>query len=581
MSNSFLGLKNVVLRPAVGSPLARSPDFWRRVLAHASRVLSQDETIDLPHVIGSLNIETIVDLDQVTKANEEHVAQELGLLIADRIAQRGARAKTGGEQRRGWFLWGRQLPTEAKSLDQLLIDRMRESNEAQKWLEEAQKIIDADPQLRKNSDMREALIDDWIFTQGPNPSKKNPFENLNKPFVPFREATVKVLTAIHKAAGSPPDYIARIQAEREALRHDPDEGKQRVGRLLEHYLVEMRNTANRFVRETKKELGSGDQELVAAGIAKSQIKDKLPFIPLPGGVPVLAELNKSYLKNPSGTVAAAANLLAMETVAIAKATSQGDVSFQYHFVESQMVRFRYSQKPEELLAYHILQKYMIDQKKQWIHQHVGDLIKRPQKGPPAPPNSPNGLLADATEAKDTSKKLKKGSMMYQRVEAAWNKIREIVDPKVIDKAGKVSVRVHPGMAWLPGFMTGYRANYDRGVINIGMCEHPDQIMHEYGHHIEDQSGLRPWLAMQRILHKRRQGSGLSTLWMHGPDEQRYSGAMPMSGFGYASKYYEHGATELTSMGLEYLWDPSKAAKLYMKDPERFITFLAIAQGTLG
>jgi hypothetical protein len=580
MTNNLIGLENVVFRPAVGSPIARSEAFWHRVLVHASKILSNDHW-DYPSVLGSLHVETGVDLDGVTRANQEHVARELGRLVAHQIARRSVRA-ADFESRRAFFAFGEQLPTEAKSLDQLLIERMRNEKAAEQWINQAIAIVKANPQMLADWRTREALIRDWIYAQGPNPTQKNPFTQLHETWRKARDEAIKVLTALHKGATSAQDFISRVKAEAAALEKDPDPEKQKVGVLLrDRYLVRMRDNGSAVVRQTNPQLNSGDWELAAAQTAKGAISDSLPFITLPNGVPTLPAIGKGYLK-ARGTHAAAAKLLAEQTVNTAHQISGGIPSNEYHFVESSIVQFRYSNDPVKMLAAQILQRFMHDQKKKWIHQHVGDLIKSRHKGPPAVPT--NSLMADVAEAKDPTKKLKPGSLMYNRVKAAWDKIQQVVDPAVINRAGPVVVRVHKGIAGLPESTGGYRANYNHGEINIGTLESPDQIMHEYGHHIEDRGGLRPWLAMQRLLHHRSPKGDLSTLWMHGLDEQRHTKAdFPAVGVvdyftgSYAGKYYESGSTELVSMGLEYLWDPKKAARMYMVDPERFITFLGIAQ----
>ncbi|WP_343633375.1 hypothetical protein [Fluviicola sp.] len=168
-----------------------------------------------------------------------------------------------------------------------------------------------------------------------------------------------------------------------------------------------------------------------------------------------------------------------------------------------------------------------------------------------------------------------------KVRDAWTQIRDIVSPAVLNHAGPAHVQVD-------GWFT--RAHQNSGVIHLGKyVATKGIIMHEFGHHLENNSEAPRWIKLQQLMRNRSQGKDLKRIfpftipYVISSDEMRYDTDLPASGemggyFGYNVKYYEHGSTEVVSTAFEVFHDRDKAYRIAIKDPEMFLAVMGVLRG---
>ena len=168
-----------------------------------------------------------------------------------------------------------------------------------------------------------------------------------------------------------------------------------------------------------------------------------------------------------------------------------------------------------------------------------------------------------------------------KVRDAWAQIRNIVSPAVLNHAGEAYVQVD-------GWFT--RAHQNNGVIHLGKYSASKGIiMHEFGHHLENNSEAPYWIRLQQLMRDRSQGKDLKRIfpftipYVISSDEMRYDTDLPASGemggyFGYNVKYYEHGSTEVVSTAFEVFHDRQKAYNIAIKDPEMFLAVMGVLRG---
>jgi hypothetical protein len=168
-----------------------------------------------------------------------------------------------------------------------------------------------------------------------------------------------------------------------------------------------------------------------------------------------------------------------------------------------------------------------------------------------------------------------------KVREAWTQIRSIVSPAVLNHAGEANVQVD-------GLFS--RAFQNSGVIHLGKYSSSKGIiMHEFGHHLENNSEAPYWIKLQQLMRNRSQGKDLKRIfpftipYVISKDEMRYDTDLPASGemggyFGYNVKYYDHGSTEIVSTAFEVFHDRKKAYTIAIKDPEMFLAVMGILRG---
>lgn len=168
----------------------------------------------------------------------------------------------------------------------------------------------------------------------------------------------------------------------------------------------------------------------------------------------------------------------------------------------------------------------------------------------------------------------------RRIDQAWALIQTMVEPERLKAAlaekEPPSLIVHATGGYLGGLI-GTRAYQDdrANEIHIAHNDPVDVIVHEFCHYLEVNLPLDALASTKHHLEDRAQGSrDLSNIF--GPaltDERMYSEGS--SAFGrYGHKYYRD-ATEVLSMGGEYLSNPRTARQLIENDPGLALMLLRV------
>lgn len=547
-----------------------------RQVAQAMQGVST-EPISISHVELHLSMPLRRVLDGYV--TEKVAANEVARKLLDAVTSRlPPSVSEDVKQRRAYFLFGRHIPDSPKSLEQLLAERLDMAHypDATKsqWL---QKAIDQMSKMgvteyQQLVQARDTAAIAWLFGQGPNP-QENPVDkgNLNDDYKPYAKKAQKHIKEIFKNCSSGREFHDELIKQYRALRATGDEGDSMVSLLIKHFLSTMLDRAKGEIYAKDPSLANVDQKWVAARLMMSSHLDAMPYVKLPDGVPPLTdlpeELLKKYRKKSEKAVQIARNV-----VGAARAGGSGDPSGQYYYVQMQQARLRRSSKPEEALASVILARYLQQQKKPWARKHIEGILKH------KPSRKPSwSLTDDVAYAGREDEKLPPDHRQVKKVQEAWDQIQQIMDPDVLDRIGPCKVRVHGfWKADLP--VPVFRAHYSgsKREIHVHRFESLPILMHEFGHHVEDQGGLKGWLSVQRLLHNRAQSDKLKAISMFTPDEVRYDSGIGMTHpvGSYGARYYEYGSTEIMSMGMQLFANPSHAAALFMKDPEMFYTILA-------
>jgi hypothetical protein len=168
----------------------------------------------------------------------------------------------------------------------------------------------------------------------------------------------------------------------------------------------------------------------------------------------------------------------------------------------------------------------------------------------------------------------------RRIDQAWALIQTMVEPERLKAAltakESPSLIVHARGGYLGGLI-GTRAYQDdvANEIHIAHNDPVDVIVHEFCHYLEVNLPLDALASTKHHLEDRAQGNrDLSNIF--GPvltDEHMYSEGS--SAFGrYGHKYYKE-ATEVLSMGGEYLSNPRTARQLIDNDPGLALMLLRV------
>ncbi|KAA2238830.1 hypothetical protein F0L74_21690 [Chitinophaga agrisoli] len=208
--------------------------------------------------------------------------------------------------------------------------------------------------------------------------------------------------------------------------------------------------------------------------------------------------------------------------------------------------------------------------------------------PPPTPGRLDGirLTNDVKYANDNSV-VPTTAGIYTNVQQAWNQISRAVSPAILETAGQCGVRVRRRQSirdYL--FMRAFASNRQ---ISVGENGTIGQILHEYGHHIEDYGKTSRWLKLQQLLHERSKGLDLRSIFpvsipgVIGTEELQYAATMPAATyaggyFGYSAKYYDWGSTELVSTVLEVWNRPDRIVNIALADPDLFMAVLGVLRG---
>ncbi|MDI9340871.1 MAG: DUF4157 domain-containing protein [Sediminibacterium sp.] len=155
-------------------------------------------------------------------------------------------------------------------------------------------------------------------------------------------------------------------------------------------------------------------------------------------------------------------------------------------------------------------------------------------------------------------------------------IKLMVEPSVLGQVKRPLIRVHLRNQMTPYRPHGFRAFHNnQGEVHVAQDEDVQTLVHEMGHHIEDELPILAWSDIQKLLEGRNLDKSKSTyIYLHSYSEQRFGGEYAATGK-YTSKYYEGGATEVTSMTSEYLSHPQRFKDLIEKDPQQAAVILRI------
>lgn len=166
-----------------------------------------------------------------------------------------------------------------------------------------------------------------------------------------------------------------------------------------------------------------------------------------------------------------------------------------------------------------------------------------------------------------------------KVKKADRFMKQMVEPAVLNQVTCPDIRVHLRNKQAITNPVGFRAFHSQNDVHVAQNEDMSVIVHEMGHHIEDQLPTLAWSDIQLLLQGRNLNKQkASYIYLHSYEEQRYGGDYPATGK-YTSKYYEGGATEVTSMSSEYLSHPQKFKTLITNDPQQAAVILRVLRPT--
>lgn len=465
------------------------------------------------------------------------------------------------------YFFGRELLDRPKSIEQIVAERLERlahggDPTASFWIAKARALAGTDLESLKQRAASRDAVDAWVYANSPDPPG-NPCWEINKTLHPWSERAKALIGSIRAAAPTPQAFATEILNQSTNLRKTGNPDDLSIARILSHYYFEMLGRAKAAVYAATPDFGTADDAYLAAVKFMQGNPTAPPFLELPAGIPALGDIKGGHLSVWfGGKHVTRAQEIAKNNVELARKCS-GDVSHQYYNLELSIATLRRSKDPADAMAAQMISKYLLAQKKVWVKQKMEELLLRPAATPSWDLTSHDVKLEDGVTAlPPTDKKT------WKHINEAWDRIKKIASTDVLNKVGPCSIRVKKGV----------RANCGGKTMTIDKGEDVKTIMHEFGHHMEDQGGLAPFLHVQRILHERATGPELQRVdAVDMRSEMSYSAEMPATG-SYAAKYYSHGSTEMVSMGMEFFSNPKLAAELYLKDPEMFMTILAIARG---
>jgi hypothetical protein len=176
---------------------------------------------------------------------------------------------------------------------------------------------------------------------------------------------------------------------------------------------------------------------------------------------------------------------------------------------------------------------------------------------------------------------------YALIKEAMIRILNMVAPEILERLSPPKIMVNPNPDKLKAIrelrlsdLGGFRAfaNRDSREVHIAVREPVHIIIHELGHQFEFALPLALWLDIQQLLRMRHRQEVDSTdgqdklvsiypymIFKEVREEPRFRAKMPVTD-GYSAKFYRDGATEVMSMGMEFLCRSETAAKLIDGDP---------------
>jgi hypothetical protein len=164
----------------------------------------------------------------------------------------------------------------------------------------------------------------------------------------------------------------------------------------------------------------------------------------------------------------------------------------------------------------------------------------------------------------------------RKVQQADDFFKMLLEPEVLKKIPRPTIKVYPihavdvdGRAWNAG--GGWRAYQNDEGVHLGQDAWRQTLIHEIGHHVENNLPREKWQDIQLLLRARHTGGGGGTLERIYPapsDEPRYKGSYPATGRYTSKAYGGEGATEVMSMTVEYLSKQTDIEDTVDKDPQQ-------------
>jgi hypothetical protein len=161
--------------------------------------------------------------------------------------------------------------------------------------------------------------------------------------------------------------------------------------------------------------------------------------------------------------------------------------------------------------------------------------------------------------------------MKKRVAEAWGIIRRAVSPELLGRIPPVRVEVSQL------YSTPCIVLQDDGsrTINLTTQSTVKDILHEFGHLIEDYGGRRPFAAAHALMTQRAYGGKAAWLGKLIPRTNYRKAARAFEG-GFIDPYmgrrYQQGWTEIFSMALERMDSRERAREFFEQDGYHFLLF---------
>lgn len=168
--------------------------------------------------------------------------------------------------------------------------------------------------------------------------------------------------------------------------------------------------------------------------------------------------------------------------------------------------------------------------------------------------------------------------MRAKVVQANDFYKKMVAPAFLSTIAPPIIQIHakPAQSFLAP--KGFRAYQSGNEIHLAQNEDMDIVVHEVGHFVENKLPPGAWLDIRDLIAKRHTEAGGGTVASEGDtiftrDEGRFKGEYAATGKYTSRAYGDIGSTEMMSLTLEYLANPSKINKMIDKDPQQLAIIL--------
>jgi hypothetical protein len=244
---------------------------------------------------------------------------------------------------------------------------------------------------------------------------------------------------------------------------------------------------------------------------------------------------------------------------LARARSQGGRSRQVAYLERQAAILAGSGQVEAQQKGKALRQYLRGYKELWIDSwlqaslHRFEAISSPISWDLTTHFQPASIISPEQVKK-----------VEARLAQAWRILRAVIHPELLKQLPPVTVRLVTRQEL--GRACG---DYDRGTIRIYEGSDLSTILHEFGHHLEENADLRI-LARMLALRKTR-SFGLSDL------KRGYGRSLGDFADEYMGRHYIASATEMLSVSLGKFADPQELRQMAMDDGDMVLHVLHLLQ----